>query len=398
MRWVITEKSEEGKSVTKARLVARGYEECNLKNVRTDSPTCKRENLRIILAVNASKSWNVHSLDIKSAFLQGKDIGRDVFLKTPIEVRNGNLWKLKTTVYGLCDAPRVWYLTVSKEILNTGCKKSMYDDAIFFWHFKEILNGVLCCHVDDFFWGGTDLFQRNVVDAIKNTFTVSKEFHQSFKFLGLNINDRKGGISMHQQQYINEIEEIKIDAQRKYMKDLLPDEARQLRGLAGQLNWAASQTRPDLAYGACVISTSVKHARISDIITANKFVKKLKANAVVLQFFCIKDFEKADIICFSDASLGNLRDGGSQGGCIIFLCKDSNVIPIGWQSKKIRRVVKSTLAAETLAMEEACEMAIMIRCIFCELLNLDNTDMDVLKIKCKTDNKSLVDSVYSTKT
>ena len=93
----------------------------------------------------------------------------------------------------------------------------------------------------------------------------------------------------------------------------------------------------------------------------------------------------------------NLCDGGSQGGCIIFICKDNKVILTGWQSKKIIRVVRSTLAAETLALVEACEIAIMIRCIICELLNLDTKDKNVMKIKCKTDNKSLVDAVYSMK-
>ena len=60
--------------------------------------------------------------------------------------------------------------------------------------------------------------------------------------------------------------------------------------------------------------------------------------------------------------------------------------------------MKSTLAAETLALEQACESAILIRCLICELLNFDYNDMDILKIKCRTDNKSLVDAVYTTKT
>ena len=174
--------------------------------------------------------------------------------------------------------PRAWYLTVSKEIINTNCAKSRYDDTIFFWNHARYLNGLLCCHVDDLFWGGTDLFQRNVIDALKRSFKISQEFHQSFKFLGLSIEDGELGISLQQQQYINEIEEIKIDVLRKQNKDLdlRLTEARQLRVIAGQLNWAASQTRPNMAYEACIVSTSIKHAKISDLITANKFVKKVE--------------------------------------------------------------------------------------------------------------------------
>ena len=43
---------------------------------------------------------------------------------------------------------------------------------------------------------------------------------------------------MHQQQYINEIEPVVLDNERKWDKslDLLPNEAWQL-SIAGQLNW-----------------------------------------------------------------------------------------------------------------------------------------------------------------
>ena len=57
----------------------------------------------------------------------------------------------------------------------------------------------------------------------------------------------------------------------------------------------------------------------------------------------------------------NLKNGLSQGGFIIFLCKsDKNYAPISWKSRKFQRVVRSTLAAETLAMEEALEECFII--------------------------------------
>ena len=102
------------------------------------------------------------------------------------------------------------------------------------------------------------------------------------------------------------------------------------------------------------------------------------------------------IVTFCDASFKNLPDEGSQGGFIIFLCdKEGNSSPIHWQSKKIKRNVKSTLAAECLALQEAAETAFYTKTILCEILNLNQRD---IKIECYTDNKSLVDSVHSSKT
>ena len=58
-------------------------------------------------------------------------------------------------------------------------------------------------------------------------------------------------------------------------------------------------------------------------------------------------------------------------------------------------MVKSTLAAECLALEEGAETAYLIRCILAEILDIDFHD---IPIECIIDNKSLHESLYSTKT
>ena len=65
--------------------------------------------------------------------------------------------------------------------------------------------------------------------------------------------------------------------------------------------------------------------------------------------------------------------------------------------KKIQRVVKSTIAAETLALQEALETCYMIRTILLELYKKE-TDNGLFPIHCYTDNKLLLDSLHSTKT
>ena len=85
----------------KARLVVRGFEESNLIDIRKDSTTCCKENFRLLLAIVVTNKWKVHSLDIKSAFLQGKNIDRELYLKPPSEAGIKNLCKLNISVYGL---------------------------------------------------------------------------------------------------------------------------------------------------------------------------------------------------------------------------------------------------------------------------------------------------------
>ena len=94
----------------------------------------------------------------------------------------------------------------------------------------------------------------------------------------------------------------------------------------------------------------------------------------------------------------NLKNGLSKGGFIIFLCKsDKNYAPISWKSRKIQRVVRITLAAETLAMEEALEECFIIRSILLEIYKRD-AKSGLFPIRCYRDSKSLVESVHSTKT
>ena len=107
----------------------------------------------------------------------------------------------------------------------------------------------------------------------------------------------------------------------------------------------------------------------------------------------MQNLEDCSLLCYSDASWANLPDEGSQGGMVILLVdKGGRQCPIHWQTKKIRRVVKSTLAAETLALLDGAEEAIHISGLIVELISGEKLD-----IKCLVDNKGLVDALYSNK-
>ena len=70
-KWLITEKYKNGEKITKARLVARGFEE-DSSQMRTDSPTCSRQSSRLALTIAVSNSWKINSLDISVTFFQGE--------------------------------------------------------------------------------------------------------------------------------------------------------------------------------------------------------------------------------------------------------------------------------------------------------------------------------------
>ena len=335
-----------------------------------------------------------NSLDVKAAFLQGDPIKRDVFIEPPKEFFTGKLWKLKKTVYGLCDAARSWYLRVKQEFLRCGMVMCKLDQAMFLYFSEGVLSGIACLHVDDILWAGTADFEANVIATMKDKFQIGSNETKSFKYVGVNIKGTSGTVRVDQEHYIEGLQEVGIASDRFRSDDLTANEKKVYRALVGQLNWVATQTRPDVLFEVCLLSSVFDTATVEDLLCANKLVRKLKASSVILKFPKLHN-DSLFVECYSDASFGNLINGGSQGGYVIFISDtDGNRCPVSWQSKRVCRVVKSTLAAETLAALDAAQAGVFTATLLAEILNVPVTSVP---IKCFVDNRSLVEAAYSTK-
>ena len=169
-------------------------------------------------------------------------------------------------------------------------------------------------------------------------------------------------------------------------------EVNETRQLIVQLNGLATQTRPDFSYDVSDLSSMLKQENVECLKQANRVVKKKKSHINIPDLGNLKHLK---IVAYSDASFGNLTDGSSQGGYIIFLVgSNDKYMPIAWQSKCVRRVVKSTLAAEILAMVDMAKACIFYRKLLLEILQVKD-NIDNIKIFCKTDNSCVYDSAHS---
>ena len=98
----------------------------------------------------------------------------------------------------------------------------------------------------------------------------------------------------------------------------------------------------------------------------------------------------------ADAAFVNHEDRGSQGGYLIFLVDENSKFNlISWQSKRIKRVIRSSLAAETLALSDSVDHAIYLSVLLKELYPKFKTND--IPIEIVTDNKSLRDAIHSKK-
>ena len=389
-QWVCCERLKAGHLELEARLCARGCED--IEDVPTDSPTCERDNVRILLSIAASFGWEIHSIDFKSAYLQGEDLDREIFLKPPKEANSLKLWRLNKCVYGINDAGKKWYNQLRRELLGVGAEVSSLDQALFFSRTNEKLSGIMVLHVDDTLWAGDKNFSNTVIQRVKQKFLVSTEEHGSMRYLGLSVKNLGKHVSLNLDHYASRLKEMQLDIGRPKEDTLSGEEAKLLRVLSGQLNWLPMQSRPDLAYSSCHIATSLKNSQVKDAQFANKIVRKAKGSSYNLSFSGLGDPRYWRLICFSDASWGNLPEGGSQGAYLIFLVgADGTANIVSWQSKRLRRVARSTIAAETLAVMNACEAAFLLSKQIAEIIGSND-----IPITLATDNESLANAIRST--
>ena len=391
-----TEKVVPGTQETKvkARLVARGYEEDSTK-FRTDSPTCTKESLRLCVSAISSNGWKCESLDVRAAFLQGFKIEREVYLRPPPDIREkGVLWKLLGCPYGLNDAPRSWYRRVKSELKKLGVISSKFDEALFYYRVEGKLCGVMVLHVDDFLFGGNERFQKDVIQSLISTFEISVQSCVNFKYVGLNLLQTKNSIILDQDMYIKSIKCVSLTkARSRTVSELLTKEEKDsMRSLCGQLLWVSNNTRPDVSYETSTLCNVGKSATVGDILKLNKLVKNMQHDKVVIKYPNMGDPSKWSLVVFTDASFGNLADGSSQGGNVVFIHTPEGVVaPLSWSSKKLHRVTKSTLSSETLATIEGVDSAMLLRLQIQEVFGVF-PDINVF-----TDSKSLYQTVHTSK-
>jgi hypothetical protein len=87
--WVINSTTDDdGKQAgkIKARLVVRGDQDMNDEYTPCDSPTVDRTTVKMMIATAANQEWQLRTIDISAAFLQGREIDRTIYVQPPPEV------------------------------------------------------------------------------------------------------------------------------------------------------------------------------------------------------------------------------------------------------------------------------------------------------------------------
>ncbi|GJX88737.1 putative ribonuclease H-like domain-containing protein [Tanacetum coccineum] len=172
------------------------------------------------------------------------------------------VYKVEKTLYGLHQAPRAWYETLSTYLLDNEFQRGKIDKTLFIKRYKgDIL--LVQVYVDDIIFGSTNKELRNAFEKLMHEkFQMSSMGELTF-FLGLQVQQKKDGIFISQDKYVGEIlkkfgfTEVKtastpMETQKPLLKDEDGEEVdvHMYRSMIGSLMYLTS-SRPDIMFAVC---------------------------------------------------------------------------------------------------------------------------------------------------
>ncbi|GKF16535.1 putative ribonuclease H-like domain-containing protein [Tanacetum coccineum] len=190
-------------------------------------------------------------MDVKSDFLYGK-IKEDVYVCQPPGFKDpnipGRVYKVEKALYGLHQALRAWYETLSTYLLDNGFQRGKIDKTLFIKRYKGEL-----------------------------TF-----------FLGLQVKQKKDGIFISQDKYVDEIlnkfgfTKVKtastpMETQKPLLKDEDGEEVdvHMYRSMIGSLMYLTS-SRPDIMFAMCAYSRYQVNPKVSHLHVVKRIFRYLK--------------------------------------------------------------------------------------------------------------------------
>jgi hypothetical protein len=150
--------------------------------------------VRIVLSLALSRSWPVHQLDVKNAFLHGT-LTETVYCSQLAGFvdsgRHDLVCQLNKSLYGLKQAPRAWYSRFAFFLLTLGFVEAKSDTSLFIYHHA---NGVARLYIDDIVLTASNpqLLQR-LIPSLQQEFAM-KDLSKLHHFLGVTVEPRQAGL------------------------------------------------------------------------------------------------------------------------------------------------------------------------------------------------------------
>ncbi|GKC12172.1 putative ribonuclease H-like domain-containing protein, partial [Tanacetum coccineum] len=331
-KWVFRNNKDERGIVVKnkSRVVAQGHtQEKGIDYDEVFAPVARIEAIRLFLAYASFKDFIVYQMDVKSAFLYGK-IEEEVYVCQPPGFEDphfpNKVYKVEKALYGLHQAPRAWYETLSTYLLDNGFHRGQIDKTLFIRRHKDDIL-LVQVYVDDIIFGSTKKEMSIEFEKLMHDkFQMSSMGELSF-FLGLQVKQESDGIFISQDKYVAEILK-KFDfasvktasTPMETNKPLIKDEEAEnidvhlYRSMIASLMYLTT-SRPDIMFAICACARFQVTPKISHLHAVKRIFRYLKGKPKLCLWYP-RD-SPFDLEAFSDSDYtgASLDRKSTTGGC-----------------------------------------------------------------------------------
>ncbi|GJU24871.1 putative ribonuclease H-like domain-containing protein [Tanacetum coccineum] len=365
-KWVYRNKRDERGVVVrnKARLVAQGHrQEEGIDYDEVFAPVARIEAIRLFLAFASFMGFIVYQMDVKSAFLYGT-IDEEVYVSQPPGFVDPDhpkkVYKVVKALYGLHQAPRAWYATLSTFLEKHGYRRGTIDKTLFIKKDKKDIM-LVQVYVDDIIFGSTRKSWCDEFEALmKGRFQMSSMGELIF-FLGLQVKQKTDGIFISQDKYVADmlkkfdLASVKtaitpMETKMALTKDEEADEVdvHLYRSMIGSLMYLTA-SRPDIMFAVCACSRFQVTPKTSHLNAVKRIFKYLKGKPNLGLWYPRESSFDLEAYSDSDYAGANLDRKSTTGGCQFLGSR-----LISWQCKKQTIVATSTTEAEYVAAASCC--------------------------------------------
>ena len=382
VKWVFrVKKDSKGRILRhKARLVVKGYaQKEGINYSEVFSPVARMDSIRILIAIAAQEEWELHHLDVKTAFLNG-EIKEDIYITQPegfeVKGKEDHILKLKKALYGLKQAPRAWNSRLNEVLLKQGFVRSKCDYGVYYTAEiqEKIIIGV---YVDDMIITGSKSHKiMEFKEGMKKVFEMT-DLGILSSYLGIEIKYEEDYTWLTQRSYIesilhsfkmSECNSVKtpMEARLKLGAERENDEVNPsiFRSLIGSLRYLLN-SRPDLTYSVNYLSRFMSKPSSEHMNAAKRVLRYIKGTSSFgLRYE--RGMKKHFVQGFSDSDFaGDKFDRESTSGQVFFIGNSA----ITWNSVKQGVVALSSCEAEYISASAASCQGIWIIRLIEELLN-----------------------------
>ena len=367
-RWVYALK-EDGRY--KARYVAKGFTQVQgIDYNEIFAPVCRYESIRTLLALAAINDWEIHSMDVKTAFLNG-ELEEEIYMEQPdgyeLPGSENLVCRLVKALYGLKQAPRQWHKKIDATLTKFGMQKLISDAGIY--HLQEgytIL--ILILYVDDITIMTNNKAKMAHLKKVLSSNYDMKDLGEITTFLGMTItrNRKERTIQVDQIDYIkNFLKRFGMDNCNPVMTPVAAGTSLVREGdyvdmkmitwyqqAIGSLMYAMICTRPDIAYAVIKLSQFMTRPTTQHV----QAVKHLFRYVAGTKNASIKynGNYKESIMGFSDSDWAENKDDRKS---VTGYCFTLALGPVTWASRRQTTVALSSVEAEYMALTETIRQA-----------------------------------------